>query len=61
LVPPLRFSGVQKYRIQNAKKPASQAAALPPEMTLSQGALKTILDEIIRGMGIAQERQRITA
>jgi hypothetical protein len=30
-------------------------------MTLSQGALKTILDEIIRGMGIVQERQRITA
>jgi hypothetical protein len=30
-------------------------------MALSQSALETILYEIIRGIGVAPERQRITA
>jgi hypothetical protein len=52
--------GVQKDMVEHTEKPAPHTALSLPELLLSQGPFEAVLYQIISGVGIAEERQRIT-
>jgi len=53
--------GIQKDIVEHTEKPPPHTALSPPELPLSQRPLEAVLYQIISGISVAQEGQRITA
>jgi len=53
--------GIQKDIVEHTEKPPPHTALSPPELPLSQRPFEAVLYQIISGISVAQECQRIAA